>query len=96
MAAAFVLGIGLTGMQVQWRSLYQQKLAIDVQPGVFKWLSTWGVLATLPPFAFIQAGLFLGWSMPVLLTAVAAAIAAVSLAVPLYAWLSKRLSRKGA
>jgi MFS family permease len=96
MAAALILGVGLTGMQVQWRSLYQQRLAIDAQPGVFKWLSTWGVLATLPPFAFIQAGLFLGWSMPVLLTAVAAAIAAVSLAVPLYAWLSKRLSRKGA
>ncbi|OGS36072.1 MAG: hypothetical protein A3J82_09290, partial [Elusimicrobia bacterium RIFOXYA2_FULL_69_6] len=93
LAAAFLLGIGLTGMQVQWRSLYQQKLAIDVQPKVFKWLSVWGVLATLPPFAFIQAGLFMGWSMPVLLTVVAAAIAAVSLGVPLYAWLSKRLGR---
>ena len=92
-AAVFLLGIGLTGMQVQWRSLYQQKLAIDVQPKVFKWLSVWGVTATLPPFAFIQAGLFMGWSMPVLLTVVAAAIAAVSLGVPLYAWLSKRLRR---
>lgn len=94
MAAAFVLGVGLTAMQVQWRSLYQQRLAIDAQPGVFKWLSTWGVLATLPPFAFMQAGLFMGWSMPLLLTVVAAATAAVSLGVPLVSWLMQRLKPK--
>ncbi|MDD5629244.1 MAG: MFS transporter [Elusimicrobia bacterium] len=94
MAAAFALGIGLTGMQVQWRSLYQQRLDIGVQPGIFKWLSVVGVLATLPPFAFIQAGLFMGWSMPLLLTVTAAAIAVVSLGVPLASWLIKRLKPK--
>ncbi|MEK9145527.1 MAG: MFS transporter, partial [Elusimicrobiota bacterium] len=64
MAAALLLGVGLTGMQIQWRSLYQQKLALEVQPTVFKWLSIVSVTLALPPFVFMQAGLVLGWSMP--------------------------------
>ncbi|HAM35773.1 MAG TPA: hypothetical protein DEB40_06470 [Elusimicrobia bacterium] len=90
LGAAFLLGIGLTAMQVQWRSLYQQRLDIAVQPTVFQWLSILGVVATLPAFTFMQAGIFLGWPMPLLLTAVAAAIAVVSLGVPLCSWLVRR------
>ncbi len=93
MAAALLLGVGLTGMQIQWRSLYQQRLAIEVQPTVFKWLSVLSVTLALPPFVFMQAGLVLGWSMPALLMALGAVIAAVSLGVPLFSWLRKHLRR---
>ncbi|MFA6316963.1 MAG: MFS transporter [Elusimicrobiota bacterium] len=94
LGAAFLLGVGLTQMQIVWRSLYQQKLAIDAQPHVFQWLSIIPVAATLPPFLFMQAGLFMGWSMPALLGVIGAAITVVSLGVPLFNWLSKRLGRK--
>ncbi|MBI5209420.1 MAG: MFS transporter [Elusimicrobia bacterium] len=96
LGAAFLLGVGLTEMQIQWRSVYQQRLAIEAQPRVFQWLSIVPVVATLPPFLFMQAGLFMGWSMPALLGLIAAAIAAVSLGIPLFAWLSKRLGKKKA
>ncbi|MBI5884252.1 MAG: MFS transporter [Elusimicrobia bacterium] len=96
LGASFLLGVGLTAMQIQWRSLYQQRLTLEAQPHVFKWLSIVPVLATLPPFAFMQAGLFMGWSMPVLLSWLAVAITAVSLGVPFFAWLAKRFPRKKA
>ncbi|MBI5622964.1 MAG: MFS transporter [Elusimicrobia bacterium] len=91
LGASFLLGVGLTQMQIVWRSLYQQRLALSAQPHVFQWLSIIPVLATLPPFLFMQAGLFMGWSMPALLGIIGLAITAVSLGVPLFNWLSKRL-----
>ncbi|MBI4678790.1 MAG: MFS transporter [Elusimicrobia bacterium] len=95
LGAAFLLGVGLTAMQIQWRSLYQQRLSLSAQPHVFQWLSIIPVMATLPPFVFMQAGLFMGWSMPVLLAWLAVAITAVSLGVPLVNWLVKRLKKPG-
>jgi len=88
---AVILGIGLTGMQIQWRAVYQQRLSLDAQPKVFNWLNIWGIAATLVPGVLMQAGLFVGASMPVLLTIAATGITAASLGIPLAAWLWKIL-----
>ncbi|HBL19140.1 MAG: hypothetical protein A2X36_01620 [Elusimicrobia bacterium GWA2_69_24] len=88
---AAVLGVGLTGMQIQWRAVYQKRLAMEVQPNVFKWLSIGGILAALIPSAVIQAGMLLSVPMPFLLTLVAAGLTAAALGVPLALKLWQRL-----
>lgn len=80
---AFLMGVGLTEMQIQWRALYQKRLALESQPQAFKWLMIWGILAAIVPAALFQAGVFLSMSMPLLLGLVGAGITLAALGVPL-------------
>jgi hypothetical protein len=93
MGLAALLGVGLTAMQIQWRAVYQKRLALDVQPKVFKWLSIGGILAALVPSVVLQGGLMLHASMPFLLGVVAAGITAAALGVPLALKLIKKIKK---
>ncbi|OGS40555.1 MAG: hypothetical protein A2506_07185 [Elusimicrobia bacterium RIFOXYD12_FULL_66_9] len=83
MGLSFLMGVGLTEMQIQWRALYQKRLALEVQPKAFKWLMIWGILAAIIPAAILQAGVVLSMSMPLLLGLVGAGITLAALGVPL-------------
>ncbi|MEK7388582.1 MAG: hypothetical protein AAB036_02670 [Elusimicrobiota bacterium] len=79
----FLMGMGLTEMQIQWRALYQKRLALESQPKAFKWLMIWGILAAIIPGAIFQAGVLLSLSMPLMLGLVGAGITLAALGVPL-------------
>jgi len=79
---SFLMGMGLTEMQIQWRALYQKRLEIGAQSKAFKWLMIWGVLAAIIPAAIFQAGVFMNLSMPLLLGLVGAGITLAALGVP--------------
>ena len=95
LALAGVLGAALTGMMIQWRAVYQQRLALSVQPKVFERLMIASVLMTLVPFAVMQGGLLIGGSsmMVTLLTIVSAGITAGALGYPLLSSLWTRFKK---
>ncbi|PCI36602.1 MAG: hypothetical protein COB53_08985 [Elusimicrobia bacterium] len=92
---AGVLGAGLTGMMIQWRTIYQQRLSLDVQPKVFERLMIASVLMTLIPFAVMQGGLLIAGSsaMVTLLTIVSAGITAGAVFYPFLGGLLDRFRR---
>lgn len=95
LALAWVMGVGLTGMMIQWRAIYQQRLALDAQPKAFERLMIASVLVAIIPFAIMQGGLFLpGVSMALLLKIVAVIITVVSLGFPLGLFLYRRFGKR--
>lgn len=89
---AFLLGVGITEVQIQWRALYQKRLSQDAQPRVYNKLNVWSVVGNLFMFGLMQAGLLLaGASMETMMIVVSAVLTGALIGVPLGAKLIRRL-----